>query len=243
MTREHYTDQDTPRWRLNANAVQRPDRKRVRLRNVNNPSPEDDAGGGTLLDEQPPADSCRSSREHLPEPAPPLSRGRTACSGARFSELKRAFGDDVANGNWWDRRSGAGLEYLSGRSIESFPLLRPLPELPLAEPSGDVLQVLMRTFEPELVKRLPNGITCNVAACIDAERAGRGASNHASTAYLCGHVDNFCQKSVCFLLPLHVPPHAGCCVRCSHPSQPAFVVALTDMQCYSWSIGTFSSQY
>lgn len=129
---------------------------------------------------------------------PPISR-RTACSGARFSELKRAFGDDASNGNWWDRRSGAGLEYLSGRSIESFPLLRPLPEFPLAGPSGEVLDRLMRLFEPELVKRMPNGVTCNVAACVDAEHALRGA-NTGATAYLCGHIDNFCQKSVRFLL-------------------------------------------
>lgn len=184
--------------------MQRPDRKRIRLRNGDNPSPDADAEGVALPVEQPPA---APSREHLPVPPPPISRCRTACSGARFSELKRAFGDDSANGNWWDRRSGAGLEYLSGRAIECFPLLRPLPELPLAEPSSEVLQSLMRLFEPEVVKRLTNGITCNVAACLDAEHALRGACSNGSTAYLCGHIDNFCQKSVRYFMPSHsLPP-------------------------------------
>lgn len=185
--------------------MQRPNRKRLRLRSEQNSSPED----GAALPQREPVEHQRAppagaaGPSSLP-PAVPVAR-RNACSRARFSELKRAFGDDAVSGNWWDQRGGAGLEYLSGRSIETFPLLRPLPELPLAEPSREILDRLMRLFEPELVKRMPNGVTCNVAACVDAEHAGRGASNR-SVAYLCGHIDNFCQKFVrCPFLPVVKP--------------------------------------
>lgn len=162
--------------------MQRPDRKRLRLRTEQCSPPDEvaDRNAAVLPDkvvEQP----------HVKAGAAPHCR-RKACSGARPSELNRAFG------NWWDRRGGVGLEYLSGRAIETFPLLRPLPEVPLAEPPGEVLDNLMKVFEPECVKRMPNGITCNVAACIDAERA-RATANR-STAHLCGHIDNFCQKFV-----------------------------------------------
>jgi hypothetical protein len=180
--------------------VQRPGRKRIRLRSEQNPSP-DGVPGRDALQQGEPVGQQRAAvgsgaTERSPFSAPPAVR-RTACSGARFSELKRAFGADANNGTWWDGRGGAGLEYLSGRGIESFPLLRPLPEAPLSEPGGEVLCRLIGLFEAELVKRMPNGITCNVAACVDAEHAVKGASN-GSTAFLCGHIDNFCQKLVRF---------------------------------------------
>jgi hypothetical protein len=177
-------------------SVQRPYRKRIRLRHEQNTKQHVVAAGAVL----PQSDAVDAPHVVMGPSASAQVARRVVCSGARFSELKRAFGDDASNVHWWDRRAGPGLEYLSGRSIEMFPLLRPLPEVPLAEPSGDIAERLMRLFEPELVKRMANGITWNVAACVDAEHDGRGSTN-ASPAYLCGHIDNFCQKFVrCLVL-------------------------------------------
>lgn len=121
-----------------------------------------------------------------PHAQPPVS----AHSTARFSELKRAYGDDAHNS--FRTRRAPGLEYLSGRAIEYFPLLRPLPEgVPLSAPPPPVAAVLARVFEAETVRRMPGGVTAAIAKAIDGERR-----NGADTAFLCGAVDNFCQKNV-----------------------------------------------
>lgn len=132
-----------------------------------------------------------------PHAQPPVS----AHSTARFSELKRAYGDDAHNA--FRTRRTPGLEYLSGRAIEYFPLLRPLPEgVPLSAPPPQVASVLARVFEAETVRRMPGGVTAAIAKAIDGERR-----NGADTAYLCGAVDNFCQKNV--RLP-------SCALPCMH---------------------------
>lgn len=191
--------------------LQFPDRKRVCLRTADQnipPNPFEEraaplATSSTALPEAGPRHRVFTRTQppprDLPTPTHPHAQPPvTSHSTARFSELKRAYGDDAHNAL---RNSRApGREYLSGRAIEYFPLLRPLPEgVPLSAPPPQVASVLARVFEAETVRRMPGGVTAAIAKAIDGERR-----NGADTAYLCGAVDNFCQKNVC-PLALYMP--------------------------------------